>query len=68
VRNRLRRQLRAILRGLDASVARGWDVLLVVRVAAAGAAQRELEMALVKLMSVAGLIESPPLTSGARGS
>lgn len=55
VRNRLRRQLRALLRQLGPDIAVGWDVLIVVRAAAAGARQSDLEAALVKLLAAAGL-------------
>jgi ribonuclease P protein component len=55
VRNRQRRRLRSILRELTPDVAPGFDVLLVLRPAAAGATQVELESALVGLMRAAGL-------------
>ena len=56
VRNRQRRRLRSILRELVPSVAPGWDVLLVLRPAAANASQAELDPALRGLMRAAGLI------------
>jgi len=59
VRNRLRRRLRTILRRLEPAVARGWDVLIVVRPQAANAAQSELEIAVGQLMHSAGLVVEP---------
>ena len=56
VRNRVRRRLRTILRRAEPSVARGWDMLLVVRPAAAAASQSELEAAVGQLMRSAGLV------------
>lgn len=56
VRNRQRRRLRSILRNLTPSVVPGWDVLLVLRPAAANASQAELEPAVGSLMRAAGLI------------
>jgi ribonuclease P protein component len=56
VRNRQRRRLRSILRNLAPDVLPGWDVLLVVRPAAANAGQAELEPAVGSLMRAAGLI------------
>jgi ribonuclease P protein component len=56
VRNRLRRRLRTVLRALDGRVARGWDVLIVTRAAAADARQVDLEAALTQLLRTAGLL------------
>lgn len=56
VRNRQRRRLRSILRELAPTLVPGWDVLLVLRPAAADARQAELEPAVVGLMRAAGLI------------
>jgi ribonuclease P protein component len=56
VRNRQRRRLRSILRSLAPNVVPGWDVLLVLRPAAAAASQAELEPAVGSLMRAAGLI------------
>ena len=56
VRNRQRRRLRSILRGLAPTLVPGWDVLLVLRPAAADAGQAELELAVAGLMRAAGLI------------
>jgi ribonuclease P protein component len=55
VRNRQRRRLRSILRNLAPRLAPGWDVLLVLRPAAANASQAELEPAVAGLMRAAGL-------------
>lgn len=57
VRNTVRRRLREVLRQLNGSVARGWDVLLVARPPAAAATQSELAQALEGLMRSAGLID-----------
>jgi ribonuclease P protein component len=56
VRNRQRRRLRAILRSLAPQITGGWDVLLVLRPAAAGASQAELEQAVISVMRAAGLV------------
>ena len=56
VRNRQRRRLRSILRSLAPHLTPGYDVLLVLRPAAADASQAELEPALTNLMRAAGLI------------
>ncbi|MGI8929440.1 MAG: ribonuclease P protein component [Candidatus Limnocylindrales bacterium] len=58
VRNTVRRRLRTILRRLEGQVEPGWDVLLVARPAAAQASQAELDQALVRLMSSAGLLRT----------
>ncbi|CAN5743653.1 ribonuclease P protein component [soil metagenome] len=57
VRNRVRRRLKTILHRLNGRLARGWDVLLVVRPAAAEASQAELGRALEKLLNRSGLME-----------
>jgi len=56
VRNGVRRRLRSILRRLDGQVEPGWDILLVARQPAAEASQTELDQALTRLMSTAGLL------------
>src|SRR5512141_2201270 len=56
VRNRQRRRLRTILRGITPALVAGWDVLLVLRPAAAAATQAELAPAVVGLMRGAGLL------------
>jgi ribonuclease P protein component len=56
VRNRQRRRLRSILRSLAPGLAAGYDVLLVLRPAAADASQAELEPAVAGLLRAAGLI------------
>ena len=56
VRNRQRRRLRTILRGMAPGVRSGYDILLVLRPGAANATQSELESALAGLMRVAGLM------------
>jgi ribonuclease P protein component len=58
VRNTVRRRLRTILRRLAGQVEPGWDILLVARPAAAQASQAELDGALVRLMSSAGLLKA----------
>lgn len=57
VRNRVRRRLRSLLRGLAGRVAAGWDVLIVCRPAAASATQAELGAVLEALLRGAGLLE-----------
>ena len=56
VRNRQRRRLRTILRGIASRVVGGWDVLLVLRPSSAAATQAELEPAVSGLMRSAGLL------------
>ena len=56
VRNRVRRRLRTILRRLASQVEPGWDILLVTRQAATEASQTELDQALTRLMTTAGLM------------
>ena len=56
VRNRQRRRLRTILRRIAPDLVAGWDVLLVLRPAAANASQAELEPAVGGLMRAAGLV------------
>lgn len=56
IRNKVRRRLRTILRKLDGRVERGWDILLVARPTAESVPQAELEMALERLLSLAGLL------------
>lgn len=58
VRNTVRRRLRTILRRMEGKVAVGWDILLVARPAAAQASQAQLDQALLKMMSSAGLLEA----------
>ena len=58
VRNRQRRRLRTILRGIAPDIASGWDVLLVLRPAAATASQVELRQAVDGLMRACGLLAS----------
>jgi ribonuclease P protein component len=56
VRNRQRRRLRSILRQIGGEMKPGFDILLVLRPAAAVATQAELESALTGLMRTAGLV------------
>lgn len=58
VRNRLRRRLRTILRELDGSIARGWDILLICRAPATAVTQAELGQALRGLLAAAGTIRA----------
>ena len=57
VRNRVRRRLRSLLRGLSGRVAGGWDILIVCRPASASVSQAELGAALEGLLRGAGLLE-----------
>ncbi len=56
VRNGIRRRLRTILRALDGDVERGYDVLLIVRPAAAGVKQSDLDVVLRQLMRGAEIL------------
>jgi ribonuclease P protein component len=58
VRNRVRRQLRALLRQIDPRIGTGWDVLIVARRAAVGVRHSELETALEQLLAGARLMKS----------
>jgi ribonuclease P protein component len=55
VRNGIRRRLRTILRSLDREIERGYDILLVVRPAAAGVKQSDLESALRQVLKRASM-------------
>jgi ribonuclease P protein component len=55
VRNTVRRRLRVVLRRADANVERGWDLLLIARSGAARASQADLEQAVRRLFTGAGL-------------
>jgi ribonuclease P protein component len=69
VRNGVRRRLRTILRGLDADVQRGYDILLVARPAAATVKQADLEVALRQLLRGAAITGSPaPETAPAKAA
>jgi ribonuclease P protein component len=56
VRNRVKRRLRALVRGLD--LAAGWDVVIIARPDAASADFDRLRKALVSLFGRAGLLAS----------
>jgi ribonuclease P protein component len=56
VRNRVKRRLRALVRGLDH--AEGWDVVIIARPDAASADFDRLRSALVSLLGRAGLLVS----------
>jgi ribonuclease P protein component len=64
VRNKVRRRLRTILRGLDPSVERGWDFLLVIRPEAADVTQAELAAALHDLMRRGDFLAATPGSPG----
>ncbi len=51
VRNRVRRRIREILRGMDRTGAAGWDILVVARPASADATFAELRVALEPLVA-----------------
>lgn len=57
VRNGVRRRLRTLLRGLDARLEQGWDILIVVRPQAAGVTQAELGQVLTQLLRAADVID-----------
>lgn len=58
VRNRVRRRLRTILRGMAGRIPPGWDVLIVARPGAANASQLELAQGLERLLRSAGILRS----------
>lgn len=60
LRNRVRRRLRSILRGLGDRVEGGYDVLLVARPASASVKQSELEGAVRQLLQSAHLLVAGP--------
>lgn len=60
VRNRVRRRLREIYRLNQPSLAQGFDVVLVARTRAVGAAYRELERAFKKCCEHAGIWRDEP--------
>lgn len=58
-RNRVRRRLKTVLRGLVDRIERGWDVLIVARPAAAHATQAELAEVTERLLRAGGLLTGP---------
>jgi len=58
VRNRLRRRLRESLRVLPSRL--GWDVVVSAKAPAAGAPFRELNRAVVDLLTRAGILDENP--------
>lgn len=67
VRNRLRRRLRTVLRGLDPAIERGWDVLLIARADSGSASQAQISAAVERLLTTAGLTrQSTPATGAQR--
>ena len=60
VRNAVRRRLRTLLRALDPAVQHGFDILIVVRPAAATVKQADLETALRQVLGRAGLLAPVP--------
>ena len=64
VRNRLRRRLRTVLRRVDPSVQRGWDVLLIARPDSGSATQAQMSAAVERLLLNAGLTEPGAPISG----
>lgn len=67
VRNRTRRRLREVMRLRLCRVAPGWDLVFVVRAAAAGAPQAALVAAVETVLTRAGLL-SAEATCGASPS
>ena len=57
VRNRAKRLLREAVRGHLTAISSGWDCLFVVRSAAAQATFKEVEEAVIQLLSRANVIE-----------
>lgn len=58
VRNRIRRRLRAIVRGLSPRIEPGWDVLIVARPGAVEASYEQLAVALERLLRRAGVLRA----------
>ena len=56
VRNRVRRRLRAIVRGFGSRLRIGWDVLVVARPASVAATYQQLAAVLERLMRRSGLL------------
>jgi ribonuclease P protein component len=57
VRNRARRRLRSILRGLEPRLIGGWDVLISVRPAGAAVSQATLSASVGSALQAAGLLK-----------
>lgn len=66
VRNAVRRRLRTLLRRLDPMVEPGWDILLVMRPAAAGVTQAELDKALRQLLHAGRMFPTEAPVEGER--
>ena len=58
-RNKVRRRLREIYRLHSPAVARGWDIVIVARVRAAGAPYAVLERDFLKLADKLGILRGP---------
>ena len=56
VRNRVRRQIRGVLRELEPDIQPGWDVLLVARPAVVGADHETLVMTIRRQLSRGGVL------------
>lgn len=56
VRNRVRRRLRAIVRGFGSRLVLGWDVLVVARPASVAATYQQLAAVLERLMRRSGVL------------
>jgi ribonuclease P protein component len=56
VRNRVRRRLRSILRGLEPRLIGGWDVLISVRPAGATVSQAMLGTSVITALTAEGLL------------
>jgi len=57
-RNRVRRRLRSILRGLEPRLEGGWDVLIAVRPAAATVRQGVLGTSIVAALGAGGVLKA----------
>lgn len=57
VRNRVRRRLRAVIRGLAPHLGQGWDVLISVRPAGATARQAELAASIEAALRGVGVMQ-----------
>jgi len=66
VRNRARRRVREAVRTRYACLAPGWDLIFVVRAAAAQAPRGAIEAAVVSVLHKAGLLKMEATCAGSR--
>jgi ribonuclease P protein component len=66
-RNRAKRRVREAARLQYTAIAPGYDLVFVVRPAAAGASFSELQQAVIELLRRAGIFAAPPPTDSRQG-